>query len=71
MGDDKKKYSVKTFGVELRPMKAMGELALLDQMVNDFLATIGASKVVSVSDTATTDDKGETIGLIRVVCYRT
>jgi hypothetical protein len=25
--------------------------------------------VVSVSDTATTDDKGETIGLIRVVCY--
>jgi len=27
-------------------------------------------EVVSVSDTLTTDDKGETIGLIRVISYK-
>ena len=28
-------------------------------------------KVISVADSPTTDDKGETIGLIRVLCYKT
>jgi hypothetical protein len=59
---------VKSFGMEIRPMKTMQELKRLDDMVNDFLAG-GVGKVISVSDTPTTDDKGETIGLVRVVAY--
>ncbi|MEJ2314948.1 MAG: hypothetical protein P8Y85_09350 [Nitrospirota bacterium] len=61
---------VKTFGIEIRPMKTMKELSQLDETVNKFIAENNVDKVVSVSDTATTDDKGETIGLIRVLCYR-
>lgn len=62
---------VKTFGMVLKPLHAMHELAELDEMVNAFLSTKGITDVVSVSDAPTTDDKGETIGLIRVLCYRT
>jgi hypothetical protein len=61
---------VKTFGMELRPMKTMKELSDLDGMVNKFIAENNVDKVVSVSDAPTTDDKGETIGLIRVLCYK-
>lgn len=71
MGEDKGKYAVKTFGIEIKPLQTMKELSLLDQMVNDFLASGRIDKVISVSDVATTDDKGETIGLIRVLCYKT
>lgn len=60
---------VKTFGMELRPMKAMGELSALDDAVNRFISEHGVKKVISVSDMPTTDDKGETIGIVRVVCY--
>ena len=60
---------VKSFGMEIRPMKTMRELEQLDGRVNDFIAGAGIKKVISVSDTATTDDKGETIGLVRVVTY--
>jgi hypothetical protein len=60
---------VKTFGMELRPLKTMGELRELDGMVNTFISEGGLKRVISVSDTATSDDKGETIGIIRVVCY--
>jgi hypothetical protein len=60
---------VKTFGMEIRPLKTMGELRELDEMVNGFISESKVKDVISVSDTATTDDKGETIGLIRVVCY--
>jgi len=60
---------VKTFGMEIRPMKTMQELKQLDDMVNDFIAGNGISKVISVSDSSTTDDKGETIGLVRVIAY--
>lgn len=60
---------VKTFGMEIRPMKTMNELSELDEMVNKFLAETNVRDVISVSDASTTDDKGETIGLIRVVCY--
>ena len=60
---------VKTFGVEIRPMKAMKELAEIDGMVNTFISEQNIKKVISVSDVATTDDTGETIGLIRVLCY--
>jgi hypothetical protein len=60
---------VKTFGMEIRPMKTMQELTQLDKMVNDFIAGNGIGKVISVSDSSTTDDKGETIGLVRVIAY--
>lgn len=49
-------------------MKTMQELKKLDDMVNDFLSG-GVKKVISVSDSPTTDDKGETIGLVRVIAY--
>ncbi len=62
-------FKVKTFGIEIRPMKTMHELREIDGMVNEFLAKGQVKGVVTVSDVATTDDKGETIGLIRVVCY--
>jgi hypothetical protein len=62
---------VKTFGTAIRPLHTMNELAELDNAVNVFLSESAVKRVVSVCDTATTDDKGETIGLIRVVCYET
>jgi hypothetical protein len=62
---------VKTFGMELKPLQTMHELSELDEMVNSFISTNNIEKVISVSDSPTTDDKGETIGLIRVVCYKT
>ena len=61
---------VKTFGMELKPLKAHKELAALDKTVNDFIAKNKVGNVVSVSDMATTDDKGETIGIVRVLCYK-
>jgi hypothetical protein len=60
---------VRTFGMELKPLQTMHELAELDEMVNSFIATNKIKDVISVSDSPTTDDKGETIGLIRVLCY--
>ena len=60
---------VKSFGMELRPLKTMQELKALDDVVNDFIAAHGIRKVLSVSDSPTTDDKGETIGLVRVIAY--
>ena len=62
-------YKVKSFGMEIRPMKTMLELQQLDDQVNSFLADKNVRKVLSVSDTSATDDSGETIGLIRVVAY--
>jgi len=62
-------FKVKTFGMEIRPLKTMHELAALDEMVNKFLAEHSLKRVVSVSDVATTDDTGETIGIVRVVSY--
>jgi hypothetical protein len=63
-------FKVKTFGMELRPMRTMKELQELDEMVNQFLASEQVQEVVSVADMPTTDDTGETIGIIRVVCYK-
>jgi hypothetical protein len=60
---------VKTFGMELKPLQTMHELAELDELVNTFIAAQKIKDVISVSDSATTDEKGETIGLIRVLCY--
>jgi hypothetical protein len=63
-------FKVKTFGMEIRPMKAMAELNALDDTVNRFLGESKVTEVFSVSDMPTTDDTGETIGIIRVVCYK-
>ena len=60
---------IKSFGMEIRPLKTMLELKQLDDVVNNFLAGSGIKKVISVSDSSTTDDKGETIGLVRVIAY--
>ncbi len=60
---------VKSFGMEIRPLKTMQELATLDDLVNRFIADNGIKRVISVADTPTTDDSGETIGLVRVVAY--
>ena len=60
---------VKSFGMEIRPMKTMQELTRLDDMVNEFLAGRNITGVISVSDAPTTDNSGETIGLVRVVAY--
>jgi hypothetical protein len=43
----------------------------LDKMVNQFIEEKSVSKVLSVSDAATTDNSGASIGLIRVVAYET
>lgn len=59
---------VKSFGMEIRPLKTMQELSKLDELVNRFIAENAIKKVVSVSDSPTTD-KGETIGMIRILCY--
>ncbi len=59
---------VKTFGEPLKPFKVHQELDELDARVNNFIAEKKISKVVSVSDTATTED-GSTIGLIRTLVY--
>jgi hypothetical protein len=60
---------VKSFGMEIRPLKTMQELRQLDDVVNEFIAGNGIRKLISVSDSPTTDDKGETIGLVRVIAY--
>lgn len=62
-------FKVKTFGMEIRPLKTMHELSALDDMVNKFFSEHSVKRVVSVSDVATTDDTGETIGIVRVVTY--
>ena len=60
---------VKTFTVPLKIFQARKELENLDQQVNEFLENQSSVRVVSVSDTHTTDDNGATIGLIRVMAY--
>ena len=64
-----KKIMVKTFTNELKIFETMKELAVLDEEVNRFLVDNGIKKVISVSDTTTTDTTGATIGLIRVLAY--
>jgi len=60
---------VKTFASPLKIFQAKKELEELDAMVNRFIAENGVQKVVSVSDTCTTDDSGASIGLVRVIAY--
>ncbi len=67
--ETKKSLKVKTFTNELKIFQAMKELATLDEQVNRFIVKNGVKKVISVSDTTTTDNTGATIGLIRVLAY--
>lgn len=60
---------VKTFTSQLKFFHAMQELEALDRAVNEFVAAGRIRNVVSVSDAVTTGEKGEAIGLIRVVAY--
>lgn len=60
---------VKTFTCPMKIFKAKGELDKLDKMVNQFVKEKKVKKIISVSDTCTTDDSGATMGLIRVVAY--
>ena len=58
---------VETFTQKLEIFKTINQLKELDEKVNQFLA---GKDVVSVSDTTTTNEKGATIGIIRVVTYK-
>jgi hypothetical protein len=60
---------VKTFTIPLKPFHVMQELRDLDEQVNAFVKAKNVKKVISVSDTNTTDGTGATIGMIRVVAY--
>jgi vacuolar-type H+-ATPase subunit I/STV1 len=60
---------VKTFTSQLKIFHTRNELLELDQAVNDFVASQGIRKVISVSDAVTTGVKGEAIGIIRVITY--
>ncbi len=60
---------VRTFTTELKIFHSVKELNDLDEKVNTFLNENDIKKIVSVSDTCTTDNSGATIGLIRAVAY--
>ncbi|NIS75150.1 MAG: hypothetical protein GTO08_07690 [Deltaproteobacteria bacterium] len=60
---------VKTFTSQLKIFHVKRELDGLDSEVNEFLEKNGITKVISVSDTSTTGESGEVIGLIRVLAY--
>ena len=59
---------VKTFGEPLQIFKVRKELDELDARVNTFIQDNNITKVISVSD-STTSEEGDTIGLIRVLVY--
>ncbi len=42
---------------------------MLENAVNDFIEQNNIGKIISVSDTATVNDDGRTMGLIHVVAY--
>ena len=60
---------IKTFASELQIFHTMNELSQLDKQVSDFISKNAIKKVISVSDTCTTDNTGATIGIIRVLAY--
>ena len=59
---------VKTFGEPLEAFKAQREMTELDERINTFIRENGIRRVISVSDSTTTENGG-TIGLIRVLVY--
>ena len=61
---------VKTFTSEIKALHTMNELNDLDKQVNKFVKENNIKKIISVSDTCTTDDTGATIGVMRVIAYK-
>jgi len=61
---------IKTFMTPIKIFATVRELNALDAQVADFLNAEKAADVYSVSDATTAGENGETIGLIRTVCYR-
>ena len=61
---------VKTFTNELKALHTMTELGELDNQVNQFIRESNVENVVSVSDACTLSN-GNTIGIIRVLTYKT
>lgn len=60
---------VKSFTTEIKVFQTMTELKQLDEQVNRFIANQGIKKIISVSDSCTTDNTGSTIGIVRVIAY--
>jgi len=60
---------VKSFTSQLKIFHTRHELDELDKEVSDFIASRGIRKVISISDSSTSGNSGETIGLIRVLAY--
>ena len=60
---------VKSFTTQLKIFHARHELDELDKEVSDFIASRGIRKVISIGDSSTSGNSGETIGLIRVLAY--
>jgi hypothetical protein len=60
---------VKTFTSPLKVFQVREELENLDAQVNEFIEKNHVTKVISVTDTTTTDNTGASIGIIRVVAY--
>ncbi len=60
---------VKTFASPLKVFNVKEQLENLDTLINQFIAENNIGKIISVSDTCTTDDTGASIGIIRVVSY--
>ena len=62
-------YRVKTFGTDMQVFHVHKELERLDREVNEFFSAHPKARLIGVCDSAVTDDKGATIGLLRVVAY--
>jgi len=60
---------VKSFTTQLKIFHTRHELDDLDKEVSDFIASRGIRKVISIGDSSTSGNSGETIGLIRVLAY--
>ena len=60
---------VKTFTSPLKVFHVKEELEDLDARINRFIEENDVKKIISVSDTTTTDDSGASIGIIRVLAF--
>jgi hypothetical protein len=61
---------VKTFSTPLKILHTIEELQDLDEQVINFIEENNIKEIISVSDTNTTDSRGATNWIIRVVVYR-
>ena len=63
-------YRVKTFGTEVQVFHVQKELQSLDGHVNAFFDSHPGAELIGVNDMPVTDEKGATIGMVRVVAYK-